>query len=140
MPAEFANDMAENNRKHPRNLGRVILPSSKSLLAHFDRVRSTRTDNRKEIIERLWKGRQERVRKGKTPGGNAPYGYRRESKKLVEEEREAEIVRLIFSTCRQYDCRPGDRDDVKRAKSRATKWSGMVRPSGAGSPVPTTSI
>src|SRR5689334_415905 len=34
-------------------------------------------DNRKEIIERLWKGRQERVRKGNTPGGNAPYGYRR---------------------------------------------------------------
>src|SRR5262249_44283265 len=26
-------------------------------------------DNRKEIIERLWKGRQERVRKGKVPGG-----------------------------------------------------------------------
>src|SRR6516164_8106259 len=31
-------------------------------------------DNRKEIIERLWKGRQERVRKGNFPGGNAPYG------------------------------------------------------------------
>jgi site-specific DNA recombinase len=53
-------------------------------------------DSRKEIIERLWKGRQERVRKGKTPGGNAPYGYRRVNKKLVEETREAEIVRLIF--------------------------------------------
>src|ERR1041384_3765161 len=30
-------------------------------------------DNRKEIIERLWKGRQERIRKGKAPGGNVPY-------------------------------------------------------------------
>ena len=27
-------------------------------------------DNRKEIIERLLKGRQERVRKGRAPGGN----------------------------------------------------------------------
>src|SRR5437773_4084681 len=31
-------------------------------------------ENRKEIIERLWKGRQERVRRGKPPGGTAPYG------------------------------------------------------------------
>jgi site-specific DNA recombinase len=53
-------------------------------------------DNRKEIIERLWKGRQERIRKGKTPGGNAPYGYRRVNKRLVEHETESVIVRLIF--------------------------------------------
>jgi site-specific DNA recombinase len=32
-------------------------------------------ENRKEIIERLFKGRQERVRKGLFPGGNLPYGY-----------------------------------------------------------------
>lgn len=31
-------------------------------------------ENRKDIIERLWKGRQERVRRGLPPGGNAPYG------------------------------------------------------------------
>ena len=37
-------------------------------------------DNRKEIIERLLKGRQERVRTGHVPGGNVPYGYRRERK------------------------------------------------------------
>lgn len=53
-------------------------------------------DNRKEIIERLHKGRQERVRKGNTPGGNAPYGYRRKNKRLVEYPPEAEIVRRIF--------------------------------------------
>ncbi len=40
-------------------------------------------DNRKEIIERLLKGRQERVRKGHSAGGNVPYGYRRERKTLV---------------------------------------------------------
>jgi site-specific DNA recombinase len=53
-------------------------------------------DNRKEIIERLWKGRQERVRKGKAPGGNVPYGYRRNGKGWVEHSGESEIVRTIF--------------------------------------------
>jgi DNA invertase Pin-like site-specific DNA recombinase len=53
-------------------------------------------DNRKEIIERLWKGRQERTRKGRAPGGNAPYGYRRLERCLFPDETEALIVRLIF--------------------------------------------
>jgi len=33
--------------------------------------------DRKDIIERLWKGRQERVRRGRPAGGNVAYGYRR---------------------------------------------------------------
>src|SRR6266851_1152093 len=37
-------------------------------------------ENRKDIIERLLKGRQERVRRGLPAGGNVAYGYRRESK------------------------------------------------------------
>lgn len=53
-------------------------------------------DNRKEIIERLWKGRQERVRKGKAPGGNVPYGYKRQGKQWVRDETESAIVRMIF--------------------------------------------
>lgn len=53
-------------------------------------------ENRKEIIERLLKGRQERVRKGLFPGGNLPYGYKRHSKIIVIEPIEAEIVREIF--------------------------------------------
>jgi site-specific DNA recombinase len=53
-------------------------------------------DNRKEIIERLWKGRQERVRKGKAPGGNVPYGYRRNGKQWIADDEESEIVRSIF--------------------------------------------
>src|SRR6266536_5616409 len=32
-------------------------------------------ENRKELIERLWKGRQERVRRGLPAGGNVAYGY-----------------------------------------------------------------
>ena len=53
-------------------------------------------DNRKEIIERLLKGRQERVRKGHSPGGNVPYGYRREKKTLVADDAEALLVRTIL--------------------------------------------
>ncbi len=53
-------------------------------------------DNRKEIIERLWKGRQERVRKGKSPGGNVPYGYRRSGKHWVADDEESALVRIMF--------------------------------------------
>ena len=53
-------------------------------------------DNRKEIVERLLKGRQERVRKGHYPGGNIPYGYRLEKKTLVPYVPEAEVVREII--------------------------------------------
>lgn len=52
--------------------------------------------NRKEIIERLLKGRQERVRRGLPPGGNVAYGYRRNGKGLVVEPGEAETVRMIY--------------------------------------------
>ena len=53
-------------------------------------------ENRKEIIERLLKGRQERARKGMFPGGNLPYGYVRKSKAVVIDACEAEIVREIY--------------------------------------------
>ena len=53
-------------------------------------------DNRKDIIERLLKGRQERVRKGFFPGGNIPYGYVRNSKSIAIHSGEAEIVRTIY--------------------------------------------
>jgi len=54
-------------------------------------------DNRKEIIERLLKGRQERIRKGRAPGGNTPYGYRRDKRTLVRDEGESVIVQTIFA-------------------------------------------
>jgi site-specific DNA recombinase len=53
-------------------------------------------ENRKDIIERLWKGRQERVRRGLPPGGNVPYGYRRNENGLEIHPSEAKIVRRIF--------------------------------------------
>jgi site-specific DNA recombinase len=53
-------------------------------------------ENRKDIIERLWKGRVERVRRGLPPGGNVPYGYRRDSNGLARNPSEAEAVLMIF--------------------------------------------
>jgi site-specific DNA recombinase len=53
-------------------------------------------DNRKEIIERLLKGRQERVRKGHFPGGNVAYGYRIERKRMISEPTEAAVIQQIF--------------------------------------------
>lgn len=53
--------------------------------------------NRKQIIDKLWKGRQARVRKGLFPGGNVPYGFRRQGKKkLVRYPAEVETVQMIL--------------------------------------------
>lgn len=54
-------------------------------------------ENRREIIERLWKGRQERVRRGFCPGGTTPYGYTREGGKFSINIEEAEIVKRIYA-------------------------------------------
>ncbi len=53
-------------------------------------------DNRKEIIERLKKGREERIRKGLMAGGTVPYGYVRLGREIKQNPREAEVVKLIF--------------------------------------------
>ena len=53
-------------------------------------------ENRTEIIEKLWKGRCERVRGGKPAGGMVPYGYRRTRKRFVPHSKESHIVRTIF--------------------------------------------
>ena len=53
-------------------------------------------ENRKDIIDRLLKGRQERVRKGFFPGGNLPYGYMRKGKTVQIQPHEAKIIDRIF--------------------------------------------
>ncbi len=58
-------------------------------------------ENRREIIERLRKGRQERVRKGLFPGGNLPYGYRRKNRKVIIDGYESEIVRTVYASAGQ---------------------------------------
>ncbi len=54
-------------------------------------------ENRKDIIERLWKGRQERIRKGQFPGGNVPYGFRRNGRGVLVDPDEAAAVTNIFA-------------------------------------------
>ncbi len=58
-------------------------------------------ENRKEIIDRLKKGREERIRRGKMAGGTLPYGYMRTGKGTTINPDEAEIVRVVFSFDRQ---------------------------------------
>jgi site-specific DNA recombinase len=69
-------------------------------------------ENRKEIIERLWKGRQERVRKGLFPGGNIPYGYERNGKRVLINQREAEIIRTVFVLAHQGMSEQGIADQL----------------------------
>jgi len=54
-------------------------------------------ENRKEIIDRLKKGREERIRKGKPAGGTLPYGYMRNSREITKNPQEVEIVKTIFA-------------------------------------------
>ena len=54
-------------------------------------------ENRRDIIERLHKSREERARKGLFPGGNLPYGYMRKNKKILVRPHEADIVGQIYS-------------------------------------------
>ena len=48
------------------------------------------------IVERLRAGRIKTVQAGRFPGGRSPLGYKLRAKKLMLDEREAEIVRKIF--------------------------------------------
>lgn len=53
-------------------------------------------ENRRDIIDRLKKGRQERTRKGLFPGGNLPYGYMRKGKSISVHPSESHIVNQIY--------------------------------------------
>ncbi len=59
--------------------------------------------NRNAIIDKMKKGREERVRKGKPPGGTVHYGYVRKNKEWRIIEQEAKIVRLIFELSRMSE-------------------------------------
>lgn len=53
-------------------------------------------ENRKEIIERLKKGREERVRKGCMAGGTLPYGYMRSNKEIKKNPQEVGVIKVIY--------------------------------------------
>jgi len=79
-------------------------------------------ENRKDIIERLWKGRQERVRRGRPPGGNVPYGYRRKDGQFVVDPAESTAVRLIFELA--------DRELASSMIATVLNAQGFIRRSG----------
>jgi DNA invertase Pin-like site-specific DNA recombinase len=79
-------------------------------------------ENRKDIIERLSKGRQERVRRGSPPGGNVPYGYRRRGKAFEIDADEATTVRLILELA--------DRAIGRAEVARALNEKGLRRRNG----------
>ena len=53
---------------------------------------------REMTVERTKDKMYQRVKKGLWNGGTAPFGYRRENKKLVINEKEAGCVRLLFDS------------------------------------------
>src|SRR3989442_15600887 len=75
-----------------------------------------------DIIERLWKGRQERVRRGLPPGGNAAYGFRRGGQGLTPDETEVSIVQEIFALAAQGIRAP--------AIAKSLNAKGLVRRNG----------
>src|SRR3972149_2747402 len=79
-------------------------------------------ENRKDIIERLWKGRQERVRRGLPPGGNVPYGYRRNGAGLTPGQKERGLVRRIFELAA--------RGETRSAIAKVLEADGLVRRNG----------
>ncbi len=83
-------------------------------------------ENRKEIIERLWKGRQERVRKGLFPGGNLSYGYKRNGKEIVINPEEAAIIRKVYALGHQSMNGQGIANELNRngyTKRNGRPWT-----------------
>lgn len=83
-------------------------------------------ENRRDIIERLWKGRRERIRKGLLPGGNLPYGYVRENKRVAIHHPEAELIKAIFDLAAR-GCRSQEIADELNSRGYArrngTPWT-----------------
>lgn len=71
-------------------------------------------EGRREIIERLWKGRQERIRKGSFPGGNLPYGYTRKNKEVTINFHEKNIVQTIFKLAERGYTRQSISDELNK--------------------------
>lgn len=83
-------------------------------------------ENRREIIERLWKGRQERIRKGLLPGGNLPYGYMRVNKQITINPQEAEQVRDIYALAARGLCGQEIADELnsrRYARRNGRAWT-----------------
>lgn len=83
-------------------------------------------ENRKEIIERLKKGREERARKGRIAGGNLPYGYIRKGREINVNFEEAKIVKTIFDLKKQnkrYEEITSFLNEKGYNRRNGTKWT-----------------
>lgn len=52
-----------------------------------------------ELSQKIRRGNNESRRKGNLTGGRVPFGYKRDGKKAVIDEENAEVVRYIFTEC-----------------------------------------
>lgn len=64
-----------------------MLFGMKGLFAEYERTK---------IVERTMRGKKQKAREGKQPGGKPPYGYKLIDGKHVVYEEEAKVVRMIF--------------------------------------------
>ncbi len=84
---------------------------------------------RELISERTRDKMHQRAQKGMWNGGIVPFGYKRIEKKLVKEENEAKIVKLIFKTFISKNCITPVYNELKRR--RITNRQGKTFSKGA---------
>ena len=76
--------VTESMEKSPE--GRMLF-GMKGLFAEYERTK---------IVERTMRGKRQKAKEGKQPGGKPPYGYELIDGKHVIYEEEAKVVRMIF--------------------------------------------
>lgn len=76
--------VTESMEKSPE--GRMLF-GMKGLFAEYERTK---------IVERTMRGKMQKAREGKQPGGKPPYGYRLVDGKHVVYDKEAKVVRMIL--------------------------------------------
>ena len=73
----------------------------------------------------------ERAKKGMCSGGYAPFGYKRENKKLLIDQKEAEIIRLIFEIYLETGSVGKVRDFLKEKNIKNRQGNPFLKPSVA---------
>ena len=88
---------------------------------------------RENIIEQTMNGRKEKARQGGWNGGFAPYGYYLKEKMLFIQEKEAEVIRLIYEKFANTDMGYGGVaqylnlqgiEKIQRQNGKLKEWSG----------------
>jgi DNA invertase Pin-like site-specific DNA recombinase len=115
----------------------VITPSHVYDLAHEDHefisdiLSRISAYEKKKILRRMIRGKQEKTRQGRYIGGRKPYGYRIVDGQFVIDEEEAEVVREIFRRCAAGRGRPDPPHRTPAGPVRAPDRAGR----NAGRPV-----